>query len=110
MDKVPCARAHTHHHHHPKKKKKKKTDYPSEGLVMKSSAPGVLPEDVPYPFRPAASITVQGQIPRSSTASVEDLPDSGPLTEGSETGSQSCGHVFISPSSLTVPGGTPDSF
>lgn len=78
--------------------------------MMKDSS-RVVPEDVPRPFRSAASFRFQG-FPGSQTR----LEAAVPLWEGaglcpsqrerSGTG-QYCGQAWIFPSSLTVPTGTP---
>ena len=73
--------------------------------MMQGSAPGVVPEDVLRPFRPAA---FRAAVPvGSSSASVGGVLGSGLLMESGWGQGQYCGHVYIFPNSLTVPAGTP---
>lgn len=64
--------------------------------MMQGSAPGVVPEDVPCPFRPASVKISRAVVPvRSSSASVGGVLGSGRLTERWGTGSVLWAHVYL---------------
>lgn len=75
--------------------------------MMKDSS-RVVPEDVPRPFRPAASFHVQGHSPgwKQQCLCGRGAGLCPSQRERSGTG-QYCGQAWIFPSSLTVPTGTP---